>query len=245
MIALNHRHGQKTGTVGRPFLEVKLVDEKGWEIGFGNPATGVYRGSGGVAGELWVNGSHVMKEYLKDPEQTAKVLVRDPEGKVWYRTGDLFRLDDEGYLTFGGRVGRQFKLKNGEFVNPEHLERLYARIPLIEHVLVHGDPAHSFPLPIVTVNIEEAKRQTDIPNLPVDDAQALRAHPAIAGRIREQMLREATRAGLPGHERPQKILLLPESFSEEEGTLTGGLRKLVPRAILSRHAALIDRTYRE
>lgn len=244
LIALNHLRGQKTGTVGRPLIVVKLVDERGWEVGCGNPATGVYRGSGGVTGELWVSGAHVMKGYLDDPEQTAKVLVRDPEGGVWYRTGDLFTMDDEGYLTFRGRVGRQFKLKNGEFVNPERLERLYAGLPLIEHVLVYGDSTRNFPLPLVTVNVEEAKRQTDL-NLPVDDAQALRSHPAIAERIREQMLREATRAGLPGHERPQKILLLPEPFSEETGTLTCGLKKLIPKAILSRHAALIDQTYRE
>lgn len=245
LIAANHRLGQKIGTVGRPFVEVKLLDERGWEVGCGNPATGVYRGSGGVTGELWVSGAHVMKEYLDDPEQTAKVLVRDPEGKVWYRTGDLFSMDDEGYLTFRGRVGRQFKLKNGEFVNPERLERLYAGLPLIEHVLIYGDQTRNFPLPLVTVNIEEAKKQTDIPNLPVDDAQALRSHPAVAERIREQMLREATRAGLPGHERPQKILLLPESFSEETGILTCGLKKLIPRAILSRYAELIDQIYRE
>jgi long-chain acyl-CoA synthetase len=245
LIAINHRRGQKTGTVGRPLIEVKLVDGRGWEVGCGNPATGAYRGSGGVAGELWVSGAHVMKEYLDDPEQTAKVLVRDPEGKVWYRTGDLFSLDDEGYLTFRGRVGRQFKLKNGEFVNPERLERLYAGLPLVEHVLIYGDQTRSFPLPLVTVQLEEAERQADIPNLPVDDPQALRVHPAIAGRIREQMLREATRAGLPGHERPQKILLVPESFSEAAGTLTAGLKKLIPKAILSRYAELIDQTYRE
>jgi hypothetical protein len=49
--------------------------------------------------------------------------------------------------------------------------------------------------------------------------------------------------GLPGHERPQEIVLLPEPFGEENGTLTRGLKKLVPKAILSRYAELIDQAY--
>ena len=140
-------------------------------------------------------------------------------------------------------MGRQFKLRNGEFVNPERLERLYARIPLIEHVLVCGDQARTFPLPVATVSVEEAKTQTDIPDLPLDDEKALRCHPAIHERIREQMLVEATAAGLPGHERPQRVLVLPEPLSEEMGTLTRGLRKVVPKAVASQYGDLIEQAY--
>jgi long-chain acyl-CoA synthetase len=110
LIAANTLHGQKTGTVGRPFQEVKLMTETGVEIGHGNPATDTYTGSGAGIGELWVHGDHVMTGYLDDPERTAEVLVTDEDGKLWYRTGDLFSLDDEGFLTFQGRLGRQFKL---------------------------------------------------------------------------------------------------------------------------------------
>ena len=90
-----------------------------------------------------------MTGYLDDPERTAEVLVTDEAGKVWYRTGDLFSMDDEGFLTFQGRLGRQFKLSNGEFVNPERLERIFARASLIEHVLICGDQTRTFPLPVI------------------------------------------------------------------------------------------------
>ncbi len=243
LIAMNSLLGQKTGTVGRPLMEVKLVDSEGHKIAHGDPETGVYEGSGEEAGELWVHGPNVMAEYLNDPEQTAKVLVRDSEGKIWYRTSDLFSMDNEGYLTFRGRAGRQFKLKNGEFVNPERLEGIYARIPLIEHVLVCGDHTRTFPLPLVTIDLDEANMQSDIPDLPRGDEGALCSHPTIVERIHEQMKREADSAGLPGHERPQKILVLTEPFTEEAGTLTRGLKKLVPKAILSRYEELIDQTY--
>ncbi len=243
LIAANTLLGRQTGSVGRPLQEVKLVTENGEEIAHGDPATGTYRGSRNGIGELWVHGDHVMKGYLDDPEQTAKVLIKDDQGKVWYRTGDLFSMDDDGFLTFQGRLGRQFKLKNGEFVNPERLERIFARVPLVEHVLVCGDQTRTFPLPVVTVNTEEARLQTDIPNLPLNDDEALRRHPGIAQRIREQLQQEARKAGLPGHERPQKVLILPEPLSEETGTLTRGLKKVVPKQIVTRFEQAIHATY--
>ena len=243
LIAANNLTGRKTGTVGRPLLEVKLMDEEGREVGYGDPETGTYRSSGGEVGELRVHGTHVMAGYLDAPEKTAEVLVADEAGKVWYRTGDLFSIDEEGFLTFQGRVGRQFKLRNGEFVNPERLERIYSGIPLIEHVMVCGDQSRTFPLPVVTVNVEEAKTLADIPDLPANDDEALRTHPAVVERIRARMLQEATRAGLPGHERPQKVLVLPEAFSEEAGTLTRGMRKLAPGVVLERYAAQIESAY--
>lgn len=242
LIAANTLHGQKNGTVGRPLQEVKLMTETGVEIGHGDPATGQCKGSGAGIGELWVHGDHVMDGYLDEPEKTAEVLVTDDAGKVWYRTGDLFSMDDDGFLTFQGRVGRQFKLKNGEFVNPERLERIFARVTLIEHVLVCGDQSRTFPLPVATVNVEEARLQTDIPDLPKDD-DALRRHPAIAERIRERLLKEATDAGLPSHERPQRVLVLPAPLSEESGTLTRGLKKVVPKKIISEYETDIEAAY--
>lgn len=243
LIAANTLSGQKTGTVGRPLQEVKLVAADGQEVGYGDPSLESYRSSGEEVGELWVHGDHVMAGYLNDPKKTSEVLVKDRTGKVWYRTGDLFSIDEEGFLTFQGRIGRQFKLRNGEFVNPERLERLYGRVPLIEHVLVYGDQDRTFPLPMVTVSTEEAKIQTGIENLPMENEAALRRHPVLAERIREQMLWEATQAGLPGHERPKKILVIPEPFSEETGTLTRGLKKIVPEEIEKRYRSLIEEAY--
>ena len=242
LIAANTLAGRKVGTVGLPLLEVRLVNEAGDQVGHGDPERGAYQGSGDDVGELWVHGANVMRGYLDDPERTAETLVQDDSGKTWYKTGDLFSMDDEGYLTFRGRVGRQFKLRNGEFVNPELLERLFSRIPLAEHVLVSGDQSRSFPLPLVSVDVEEAQK-LEIPDLPTGDEAALRVDPRVAERVRQQLLQEARAAGLPAHERPQKVLLIPEPLSEDDGTLTRGLRKIVPGVVVGRYAELIERIY--
>ncbi len=242
LIAVNTLDVQKTGTVGRPLQEVKLVTEEGEEVGSGDPSTHTYRDSGGKEGELWVHGSHVMRKYLNDPDRTAETLVKDDAGKTWYRTGDLFSIDGDGYLTFRGRLGRQFKLSNGEFVNPELLERLYARVPLVEHVIIYGDQSGSFPMPVVTVNVEEARTLSDFTDLP-DDDDDVRRHSGVAERLRELLLNEATAAGLPGHERPQRVLVLPDALSEEAGTLTRGLKKVVPGAILEQYRDSVEAAY--
>ena len=242
LIAANHLGGRKSGTVGRPLQEVKIVAEDGAVLGYGDPVSGVYRDSGERVGELWTSGPNVMLGYLNDPEQTQKALF-EQEGKIWYRTGDLFSIDVEGFLTFKGRLGRQFKLRNGEFVNPELLERIFARVPLVEHVLVYGDQQRDYPLPLITVDMEEAKK-SGIDGLPIEDEVALRQHPELVERIRQGLLAEAAAAGLPGYERPQRVVLLPESLSEEDGTLTKGLKKVVPKLIVERYRELVEETYR-
>ena len=102
----------------------------------GDPEKNEYT-TNGENGELWASGPNVMRGYLNDPEETDKALVKY-EGNLWYKTGDLFSMDSQGFLTFRGRIGRQFKLRNGEFVNPEMLERIFSRAPLVEHILVYG-----------------------------------------------------------------------------------------------------------
>ncbi len=242
LIASNHLGGRRAGTVGRPLFEVKLVSEDGAVVARAEPASDSFHTTDPAAvGELWVSGANVMRGYLDEPEQTSRVLVEDEEvpGKLWYRTGDLFSMDEEGFLTFRGRVGRQFKLANGEFVNPELLERIYSRAPLVEHVLVTGQQAWSHPVIVVTVDVEEAGGQTDLRGLPSGEEQ-LRAFEPLHERIRQQLLAEADGAGLTGHERPVRLLVLPEALSEDAGTLTRGLRKIVPKSITERFAGPIE-----
>ena len=242
LIATNHRCGRKTGSVGRPLFEVDLRTEDGRRVGYSDPAAGVIEASGEEVGELLVHGRNVMLGYLDDPEQTARALVEE-DGKIWYRTGDLFSLDEEGFLTFRGRLGRQFKLRNGEFVNPELLERVFARAPLVDHVLVCGDQSRSFPMPLVAVDMDEVAKSGDLRHLQGAGDQALRSHPEVAKKVRQQLLWEADAAGLPAHERPQKVVLMADSPSEEDGTLTRGLKKIVPKAVTDRYREAIAAGY--
>jgi len=105
---LDHR----PGSVGRgmPNEEIWVVNEKGNRVG------------PGVVGELVVRGSNVMRGYWGDPETTERVLKPGPlPGEKVLYTGDLFKMDEEGFIYFVGRKDDMIKTR-GERVSPKEVE---------------------------------------------------------------------------------------------------------------------------
>jgi acyl-CoA synthetase (AMP-forming)/AMP-acid ligase II len=89
----------------------------------------------GELGEVWVRGPQVMKGYLNQPEATAATV--DEEG--WLHTGDVGKVDDDGYLYIVDRIKELIKYK-GYQVAPAELEALLATHPAIADVAVIGSP---------------------------------------------------------------------------------------------------------
>ena len=97
----------KVGTVGRPIrnVEVRIVGADGEDL---RP---------GLDGEIFIRSPGVMKGYYKRPEETRKVI--DPQG--WFRTGDIGRIDDDGFLSITGRA-KEMLIIGGENVFPREIE---------------------------------------------------------------------------------------------------------------------------
>ena len=112
-----------------PNEEVFLADENGRRIT--TPDT---------IGELVVRGANVMVGYWENPEETAKCLKPGlhPWEKVLY-TGDLFKMDDEGFLYFVGRKDDIIKSR-GEKVSPKEVENVLHALPGVVHAAVIGVP---------------------------------------------------------------------------------------------------------
>ena len=83
-------------------------------------------------GEICIRGGCVMLGYYKDPEATAEVL--DADG--WFHTGDLARMDEEGFYYITGRKKNLIILASGENVSPEELEKKLALCPAITECIV-------------------------------------------------------------------------------------------------------------
>ena len=83
-------------------------------------------------GEICIKGDCVMLGYYKDPEATAEVI--DADG--WFHTGDLARVDEEGYYYITGRKKNLIILASGENVSPEELEKKLAICPAITECIV-------------------------------------------------------------------------------------------------------------
>ena len=83
-------------------------------------------------GEICIKGDCVMLGYYKDPEATAEVI--DADG--WFHTGDLARMDEEGFYYITGRKKNLIILASGENVSPEELEKKLTLCPAITECIV-------------------------------------------------------------------------------------------------------------
>lgn len=97
----------KVGTVGKPIrnTQVRIVSPEGGDLPTGSD------------GEILIRGPGVMKGYYKRPDETRKVI--DAEG--WFHTGDIGRIDAEGFLSITGRL-KEMLIIGGENVFPREIE---------------------------------------------------------------------------------------------------------------------------
>ena len=127
---------RKPDSTGRAFFhtEVKIAAEDGTEMPVGE------------AGEVWVKGAHIMREYWNRPEATAETLV---DG--WLRTGDVATMDDEGFVAIQDRI-KDMIISGGENVYPAEIEGVLASHPDIVEAAVIGQESEKWgesPLAIV------------------------------------------------------------------------------------------------
>ena len=83
-------------------------------------------------GELCMRGDPIMLGYYKDPEGTAEVI--DADG--WFHTGDIARVEEDGYMYLTGRKKNVIILDSGENVSPEELEGLLEKCPAVKECMV-------------------------------------------------------------------------------------------------------------
>ena len=122
-IALNTPQMHKRGSVGKPIpgMQVKIVDENGNAL------------SAEQSGEIWVKGPMVMKGYHNLPAETAAVLT--PDG--WFKTGDLGRIDTDGFLFITGRK-KDLIIVAGEKASPREIEETLMAHPGVAEAAVIG-----------------------------------------------------------------------------------------------------------
>ncbi|MDA1213676.1 MAG: AMP-binding protein, partial [Planctomycetota bacterium] len=94
----------------------------------------------------WIKGPNVMLGYLNQPEKTA-ALIRDG----WYNTGDIAKIDDDGFITITGRLSRFSKI-GGEMVPHLRIEELIAKI------IDDAEPTDEPDLKVAVTSVPDAKK---------------------------------------------------------------------------------------
>ena len=120
---------RKAGSIGLPLpdLKVRIVD----------PDTHQDL-KPGQTGEIWLKGPNVTPGYWRKPEETAKAFEQG-----WFRTGDLAKVDEEGYYFLTDRI-KHIIISGGENISPKEVEAVINRIPDVVESSVVGVPDHKW-----------------------------------------------------------------------------------------------------
>ena len=118
VISIGTKKHYKVGSIGKavPSVKAKVINKNQEGVG-----------------ELIVQGPNIMLEYYGNKQETKKVLQ---DG--WFYTGDLAKMDEEGYIFICGRKKSVIVLKNGKNIFPEEMENLINRIEGVEESFIFG-----------------------------------------------------------------------------------------------------------
>ncbi len=218
VLTVNFPGNRKLGTVGKPFpgVELRIAPD----------------------GEVLARGSTIMRGYYRDPENT--LLTLDAEG--WLHTGDLGRLDSEGYLTVAGRKKELFKTANGKYVAPVPIEQALDAHPLVNAavVIAEGRPhatALIYPDFDALVTLWREMERTG----EFESATPFLRSQAVQERFQEIV--DSVNTRLNSWERLHRFALADAPPSIESGELTPTL-KLRRHAVEARYASKIEGMYK-
>jgi long-chain acyl-CoA synthetase len=218
VITFNRRTNPRSGTVGQPLpgVEVAIAPD----------------------GEILCRGPNIMKGYWNNPEATAAALRGG-----WLHTGDLGKLDADGFLIITGRKKELLVLSNGKKVVPPHIEGLLLGDECIDQVAVYGE-GRNFLTALVVPHWENLRRALAAKGNNVDHAapEELAPHPAVQALLRERI--DAALGDVSNWERIRKYRVLPQPFSVAAEELTVSL-KLRRDVIFSKHKAELEALYRD
>jgi long-chain acyl-CoA synthetase len=215
VVTANLPTANKVGTVGRPIphVQVRIAED----------------------GEILVKGPNVMQGYYRKPAETREVLTEDG----WFRSGDIGRLDADGYLIITDRKKELLKTAAGKFVAPAPIENMLKSSPYITNAIVVGDK-RKFVSVLIVLNFAtieaEARRQ--------GREFATRSQMLTDVWVRDLIMHEIERltASLAQYEKPKRFALLEQDFTYASGELTYTL-KMKRRVVEERYQDVIARLY--
>jgi long-chain acyl-CoA synthetase len=143
-VSISTFDSRKLGTVGKPICGLRILDDSGKEV------------ANGEIGEAVFNAPWVMKGYYKAPELTAQVLK---DG--WFYTGDLVRMDDEGYLEYIEKKSFIIVTSSGLKIGPSEVEFVLLSHPSVAEVAYVGiNDGYGGQIPTAFVVLKEGQRAT-------------------------------------------------------------------------------------
>jgi long-chain acyl-CoA synthetase len=195
-ITVNSLLHHMTGTVGQPIgdVKIKIADD----------------------GEILVKSRKCMKEYYKNPEETAQAIKNG-----YFYTGDIGEFTTGGFLKITDRKKDLIKTAGGKYVAPQKLEGLLKQEPLISQVLIHGDQK-KYIIALITIDRPQLELWAKNSNISYQDIDELLASPVLKSRIQKHV--QLCNTKLASFEAIKRFEILRDEWTVENGALTQSLK---------------------
>ena len=213
---LNRREDFKFGSVGKPFhgVEVKIAED----------------------GEVLLSGPNIFRGYYKNQEATSET-IRDG----WLHTGDLGRVDEDGFLYITGRKKDIIITAGGKNITPANLENGLKQNQYISQAVVYGD-RRPYLTAIVTLDPEEVAAYAKEHNLGTTDPAELGKNDGIRAIVQGAV--DEVNSKVARVEEVKKFTILPHDLTQETGELTPTM-KVKRNIVYEKYAPVFDAMYDE
>ena len=235
---LNYGGHNRIGSVGKPLegsgLRIADPNEKG-------------------DGEIQFNGRHVMAGYYRNSEATAETMTEDG----WLKSGDLGRIDSDGYVYVTGRIKEIYVSSAGKNIAPLVIEETMKSIPMISQCMLIGDN-RKFCSALFTLDVGAILRDvhgldgaTEVPKDPDEQlaklaelGHDLSEYTAVGSDAHRQLEEEVAELNqkFSSPEQVKKFTVLPRDLNVDQGELTPTL-KIRRKQIRENWAAEIEAMY--
>ncbi|MQA85188.1 MAG: AMP-binding protein [Streptosporangiales bacterium] len=186
-------------------------------------------------GEILVRGPLATPGYLNRPEATSDLI--DEDG--WLHTGDVGRLDEDGFLYVVDRKKELIITSGGKNISPANIESLLKEHSLVDQALAYGDD-RPYVVALIVLDGELAPAWARSHGIEFTDQARLAEHPAILDEVGKAVA--ASNERLARVEQVKTFRILPTEWTAESEELTPTL-KLRRRVIHSKYADVIDQLY--
>lgn len=216
VIAMNGPNYFKFGSVGptNPLVDIRI-----------DPDTG----------EIQAKGPNVFKEYYKKPEMTQEVFTEDG----WFRTGDIGKLDEDGYLWITDRLKDLIITAGGKNISPQMIELIMAEDHFIEYIAVIGDK-RKYVSALVVPNYENLEDWATKAGITFAGRTDLIKDPKV-NEFYKNIINERQK-DLEQVEHIKRFTLLENEFSQETGEITPTM-KVKRKVVQEKYKDLIDAMY--
>jgi long-chain acyl-CoA synthetase len=217
VLALNNAQNHRIGSVGKPIesVEYKFAPD----------------------GELLVRGPFVFVGYWHKPDATREAIETDG----WFHTGDIGRVDGDGFLYITDRKKELLKTSGGKMIAPQPIEGKLNSSLLVASAVVVGD-RHKYLSVLIAPNFPALEDQARLRGITFSSRADLLSHPAVKAEY--DALIHRVNQGLANFETIKRFYLVPDEWSIESGEFTPSM-KLKRRVIVARYADKIDALYHD